>query len=208
MKKHLYMLVGLLLVLSSCASKKQLTYFGSGTETAEVKKQESVYIQPGDELTIAVYSLEQAASAPYNLPSVYVNEVGEIALPGIDAVNVLNKTAQQAAALIREGLQTQVKKPIVYVTVRNAYLTVLGEVNKPGQIRVNGPINILEVLGLAGDLTNNGRRDNVLVIRNENNTMRQIRVNLNDNNLFTSEAFTMHRGDVLYVSPRFGKTSK
>jgi polysaccharide export outer membrane protein len=84
----------------------------------------------------------------------------------------------------------------------NFRVTVLGEVRNPNVIPVpNEKISLLEAIGLAGDLTIYGKRENVLVIREENGQKIIKRINLNSNELLTSPYYYLKSDDVVYVEP-------
>jgi polysaccharide biosynthesis/export protein len=97
-------------------------------------------------------------------------------------------------------------EPIVTVRNLNFKVTVLGEVARPTVINVpNAKISLLEALGLAGDLTIYGRRDNVLIIREEKGKKVTIRINLNSTELFNSPYYYLKASDVIYVEPNNAK---
>jgi polysaccharide export outer membrane protein len=96
--------------------------------------------------------------------------------------------------------------PIVSIRMLNFKVTVLGEVEKPSVIPVpSEKISLLEALGMAGDITINGRRDNVLVIREEPGRKVIKRLDLNSSDLFTSPYYYLQSNDVVYVEPNKAK---
>ena len=104
--------------------------------------------------------------------------------------------------LVKERLEQQVVNPNVHVNLVNAKVSVLGEVNKPGQIAMtSGRITVLDALAAAGDMTPYGRRDNVLVTREVDGKLEIARLNLRDASIFTSPYFFLQQNDVVYVSP-------
>ena len=89
----------------------------------------------------------------------------------------------------------------------NYKISVIGEVNHPGIYTVNNEqVNLLEAIAMAGDLTIYGKRNNVRIIRKENNRQRLITVNLNDVNVIHSSDFYLHQNDIVYVEPNKAKT--
>ena len=82
-------------------------------------------------------------------------------------------------------------------------ITVLGEVNSPRVVPVSGEkMSILEALAQAGDLSIYGRRDNVLLLREDATGQKhQYRINLNDANLINSPYYYLQQNDVIYVQP-------
>lgn len=92
--------------------------------------------------------------------------------------------------------------PLVSIRFTNFRVTVLGEVNRPSVVNVpNEKISLLEALGLAGDITIYGKKDNVMVIREENNKKTINRINLNSSDLFNSQFYYLRSNDIVYVEP-------
>lgn len=90
--------------------------------------------------------------------------------------------------------------PIVSVRLINFRVTVLGEVGRPTVVNVNNErISLMEAIGMAGDLTLSAKRDNVLLIREENNKNITRRINLNDESLFRSPYYYLKNNDIIYV---------
>jgi len=82
----------------------------------------------------------------------------------------------------------------------------LGEVAHPSSFIIpNERISVLDALGLAGDLTIYGRRDNVLVIRDNNGKKELSRLNLNSSDIFQSPFFYLTQNDIVYVQPNKSK---
>lgn len=212
---------------ASCVTQKQLTYFrevDSNTADSVNKVFESQIdpvIKAGDALTITVSALDQEAVVPYNLPTVafstpgteqltiaqslqyyIVDAEGKIEFPVLGTLNVLGMKTTDVAIMIEDKLSTQVKDPMVLVRLINAKVTVMGEVNRPGQYTMpNGRMTLLDALGAAGDLSPYGQRDNVLITRETNGKLEFHRLNLNSDELFTSPYYYLQQNDVIYVSP-------
>ena len=186
-------------------------------------------IKVGDLLTITVNSSTQEAALPFNLPLVptvgqsdydvsgnsvanysgglqnyVVSTEGTIVMPVIGELKVTGLKKTGLAQLIQERIYPRYLKelPIVLIRFANFQVSVLGEVTRPGTYPVkNDKLSIPEALALAGDLTIYGRRDNILLIR-ENTTHRErIRIDLRDTRLLESPYYFMQQGDVLYVQP-------
>jgi len=104
--------------------------------------------------------------------------------------------------MMNEKLESYLKDPIINIRLKNFTITVLGEVNSPGTHQVLGEqITILEALGLAGDLTIKGLRNNVLVIRDFNGTKVYKRIDLTKKESLNSEVYYLTQNDVIYVEP-------
>jgi polysaccharide export outer membrane protein len=110
--------------------------------------------------------------------------------------------------MITHRLEGQIVDPIVTVRFLNAKVTVLGEVRNPGSYSLNnGKMTILEALGAAGDLTPYGRRDNVLIIRDQNGQLEFERINLNKEDVFTSPYFQLQQKDVVVIEPNQARST-
>ena len=95
-----------------------------------------------------------------------------------------------------------IKDPIVNIRFLNFRITVIGKVNKPSTfIAPSERINILEAIGLAGDLTPYGKRENILIIREQNGVRTATRVDLASKNVLSSPDFYLQQNDVVYVEP-------
>ena len=223
-------IASLLLAMSAfagCVTQKQMTYFhevDSSTADSVNKVFESQIdpvIKAGDALAITVSALDMEAVVPYNLPTVVfsnpgtdqlgttpslqyylVDAAGKIEFPVLGSVNVLGLKTTEVAEVLEEKLSKQVKDPMVLVRLINAKITVMGEVNRPGQYTMpNGRMTLLDAIGAAGDLSIYGQRDNILITRETNGKLEFHRLNLNSDELFTSPYYYLQQNDVIYVSP-------
>jgi len=103
-------------------------------------------------------------------------------------------------------LTKYIKNPIVNIRLTNFKITVLGEVKKPGTYIIkNERVTLPEALGMAGDLTISGKRDNVLVIREINGVKSKVRIDLTKDDIFTSPVYYLAQNDVIYVEPKKSK---
>ncbi|KAB7732642.1 polysaccharide export protein [Rudanella paleaurantiibacter] len=216
----------LLVWLSGCVSPKQLVYFQDISSTPDSIRLApfSATIRPGDLLSVQVSSLNPEASAFFNphpaqpltaapstlnsttpLPAYngyLVAPDNTITLPLIGKVAVAGLTNVQAASQIQTRLKDYLKEPTVSLRNLNFRITVLGEVARPSLFNIsNEQISLPEALGLAGDLTVYGRRDNVLVIREENGKRTSVRLDLTRRDVFQSPYYYLHPNDVVYVEP-------
>ncbi len=134
-----------------------------------------------------------------------VDEQGDISFPVLGKVPVSGKTRQEVAdylhnRLIERGL---IKDPIVTVEYVNLGINVLGEVNHPGRINIQKDyFTILDAITFAGDLTINGQRENVMVMREVDGEDQTFIVNLCDRQeMLSSPAYYLQQNDVVYVTP-------
>lgn len=172
-------------------------------------------IQKNDILSIRVYSISinPATDIPYNLPEqtvaggsgtttagFLVDQNGNIEYPRIGTMHAEGLTKEQLSNAIKEKLNDQLTQPSVIVRFVNYKITVLGEVRSPGTFTLpTDKVTILEALGLAGDITDFGKRGSVKILR-ENNNQREIgTVNLTSKELFTSPYYHLQQNDVVFV---------
>jgi polysaccharide export outer membrane protein len=172
-------------------------------------------IQPNDILSIIISSSSTELSAMYNLnqdqnqnssffPGYLVNLEGKITLPILGKITVKDLTMAQLEELLVKILieGKHLSEPIVTARLMNAKFTVLGEVSKPGTYTYSEQnISVLQALGYAGDLTINGKRENVLLIREENNAKTYITIDMTSKQWFGSPYYYIKPNDVIYVNP-------
>lgn len=217
-------------LLTGCIQTKQLAYFQGTTnlpDTLTVAARYVPKIQAGDVLSVQVSSLNPEASSFFNpyatlasadrgsmsttptpatpLPAqngFLVDNTGSIELPVLGKVQVAGQTAAQVKDRLRESLKEYLKEPTVNIRNLNFRISVMGEVLRPSLFTIpNEQITLLEALSLSGDATIYGRRDNVLIIREENGKRTFARVDLTRRDLFSSPYYYLHPNDVVYVEP-------
>lgn len=210
-----YSFVLLLFLIFSCGPTRNITYLsnlGNVPETrTPVKHESGVTIQSGDLLNITVTSLSIESNMLFNQHNAagdedyagyFVDENGFIDFPLIGPIQLAGSTKAEAREKLVEKLNEQVKKPIVNIRFLNFKVTVLGEVNNPSSFLIpSDNVNIFEALGLAGDMTVFGKRENVLLIREKNDIRTTVRLNLNDKDILNSPYFYLQQNDIIYVEP-------
>lgn len=207
----------LLIFLASCASREDVVYF-QDTENFETLADSNVpttMFKVDDLVSINVSSQNPEASAPFNLVvggseggirpeavDYLVDQDGMIDFPVIGKIKIEGLSPDELRILLRDKLSDYLKDPIINIRLMNYTVTVLGAVNSPGTYPTTGEkVSILEALGLAGDMTNRGKRDNVLVIRDFNGTKVYHRINLTTKESLKSPVYYMTQNDVVYVEP-------
>jgi polysaccharide biosynthesis/export protein len=209
-------LFALLLAASSCGPTRNLAYFSDLKEQAtyseEIKNIAVSKIQPNDLLSITVSSESPESDMQFNrgmmaandskLEGYLVNEDGYVNFPVIGSVQLAGLTKQDARERLTTELQKYLKAPVVSIRNINFKVTVIGEVNRPSTFNVPAEkISILEALGMAGDMTPFGKRENVIVMREEAGTRTMARLNLNSKEVLNSPYFYLQQNDVVYVEP-------
>lgn len=220
-----YLLAILVVLLSSCSTKRDLVYFSDTQSSVSGQLPSSDYsikIEPDDELTIWVSSLVPEATRQFNniAPSsvatestdvtstarslnYIVDKEGYIDFSGIGRIKVEGMTTIQLRDYLIEKISKTVKDPQVSVILQNFKVNVLGEVNEPQSIKVTREkFSIFDALAACGDLTEYGKRDGVMVIRQtpEGETVYQ-RLDLHDSSITGSPFFYLKQNDVVYVEP-------
>jgi polysaccharide export outer membrane protein len=110
--------------------------------------------------------------------------------------------------LIHEKVSIYYNKPVISVRFANFSITVLGEVAKPATYIVpNEKISLLDAIGMAGDLTVFGKRENVLLIRDSLGQKQYVRFDLNSSKMFSSPYFFLRQGDMIYIEPSKSKVA-
>lgn len=221
LRTHLKILVLILWLnlFTSCASKKDIIYFSD----INLKEQNEILllegkIQINDILSIIVTSNSPDLASIYNsnLPTSSTNNgylvttEGTITLPILGKIKVKNLTLVEIENLLVQTLITgnHLSSPTVTVRLLNAKFTILGEIKNPGTYNFNEQnINILQALGYAGDLTINGKRQDVLIIREENNRRTYANIDLTSKNSFSSPYYYIKPNDVIYVNPNGPKVT-
>lgn len=234
MKKFFLPIVVLTMIvlLGSCSSGKDVPYFQNIDEIslAGSKGLYDAKIMPKDMLTITVSTTDPAAAAPFNLSvgntvgasgqlsngagnlqGYLVDNDGNINFPVIGHMHVQGMTKSQCQDMIREKLlpyMAATENPIVTVRMSSYRVTVTGEVNRPGVIPVSTEkMSIVEALAQAGDLTVYGKRDNIMLIReDETGQKKMVRLNMNDANLINSPYYYLQQNDIIYVQPNSVKS--
>lgn len=134
-----------------------------------------------------------------------VDEQGTIEFPVLGKISVGGKTRKQVAQYIQDRLIARelVDDPIVTVEYVNLGVNILGEVARPGHIDITRDhFTIVDAIAAAGDLTINGKRDNILVSRQEDGVNHVYHIDMTDmQSTLLSEAYYLKQNDLVYVSP-------
>ncbi len=219
------------LFLTSCLNQKKITYFqpkvGSlDTIMNSITQKRSFQLKPGNIINVGVNSISPDANTMFNpflvmQPVNYtyqqtnnlnpaigymVDNDGSISLPLVGKVKVSGLNTKEVADLITGKLEKYLVNPVVNVRMLNYNVAVMGEVNKPSVYTIpNERITLPEVLSLAGDLTIYARRDNVLVIRENDGKRLFTRIDLTKRDFFDSPYYYLQPNDVVYVEPGKGR---
>jgi polysaccharide export outer membrane protein len=228
--RNVSLLIFIVIISISCGSTKKTAYFSQqgAAEITSSSEAPRPMIEINDLLSITVTSLSAQASSEFNIPNsigftsvsysssvapvsgYLVGPDGYIKFPKLGRIKAVDLTPNELEDKLTEMLlqEGSLQKPIVTVRHLNFKVTVLGEVAKPSVFNIpNARISLLEAIGMAGDMTIYGRRDNVLLIREENKKKITVRINLNSSDLFQSPYYYLKSNDVVYVEPNNSRVS-
>lgn len=207
--------------ISGCTTKKDILYFQDIDQTNPIELNfETPKIQAYDILKITVGALEPSAVIPYNktstaaanasnlelmrLEGYEVSKNRTIEFPQLGTVSVQNQTPFQLATNIKKQLETggHLIEPVVNVRLINAKFTVLGEVANPGTYNfTESKLTLLQAIGLAGDLTINGKRKNIKLIREINQERTVLHIDLTTSDWMNSDSYYVFPNDIIIIDP-------
>lgn len=213
-----------LLGVSSCSTPQNISYFqdfNNNPDTVITLQNKVITLKPADKLYIGVKSKDPQISQLFNLTGgvnssastnvskdayyYTVDTKGCIDFPVLGELKVEGLTREQVAALVKKKLieNSLVKDPTVTVGLSNLHYSVLGEVATPGQYSIEEEkVTLLDAISKAGDLTIQGKRQDVMVLRKEGNKQRIYKVDLcSGRDVLNSPAYFLQQNDVVYVTP-------
>ncbi len=217
-------LLSLLVLPSACVQYRDLVNFNEGAHFPKGEKEivadYRLRVQPDDILYIGVHTVPPELARPYNLlPSnqggntannpllgYLVAPDGSIEMVGVGTLSVGGLTLEEVKSVVQQALGTYLKDPVVDVRFLNFRVTVLGEVGRPGTFTFpQQRVTVMEALGMAGDITQFGSRDSILVVRESSGRREYGYLNLHDRHVFESPYFYLKQNDLIYVQPTKAK---
>lgn len=228
MKKNVILMAMMVWLLCSCHTPN-LAYFNDLQygQTETVNAAGDLRFRVGDKLSIVVNSRDPQLSALFNLPYIThtigtpqsttnsvsangtmgytVDSKGEIDFPVLGKIRAMGFKREELANYIKQELMKRnlVNDPVVTVEYAGLPFNVMGEVSRPGRYFFDRDrITLLDALSMAGDLTINAKRENVMVLREQGDTRTMYRVNLQSaNELYNSPVYYLQQHDIVYVEP-------
>jgi len=216
-------IVGLLLLLTAaCSSKKDILYMQDIARVAQMTTENysPPAIRPNDILIINVAAFDMETAAPFNLvqparnlmqvqnlanrevQGYLVNNDGTIEFPVLGTIQVGGLTRQELVNYLKQEISTYIKNPIINIDIVNYKVTVLGEVNRPGTFTIpDERITLLEAIGMAGDLNIYGKRNDIMILREENGVRTYSVVDITKTDFIQSPFYYLKQNDVVYVQP-------
>lgn len=201
------------ILFTSCSTTKSTTYFQDIQKDTTLKnlvtKDFETKIRKGDLLSINVASLSPENTALYNAPQntvgaisgYLVDENGNIPFIKLGSLPVEGLTRKELKAQLEKNLLPYLKEPVVAVGFLNRHITMMGAVSPQVLPILNDNMTLLDALASSGDIGAKGRPDNILVIREKDNTKEFKRLNLTDKSIFYSPYFYLQPNDIIYVEP-------
>lgn len=216
-KKILFACI-ILLAAVSCSTPKDVAYLQDIQENISIKPQTPSPIRflPGDKLSIIVHSRDEQLTRLFNISNTTsnssnsnrfysVDQNGQIDFPVLGLIPIKGMTREEVARTIKYRLVSGnlCNDPIVTVEFVNMHFSVLGEVKQPGEKEIDKDITtIFEAIAKSGDLSIQGQRKNVLVLRQEGERQTPYFVDLtNTTSIYASPVYYIKQNDVLIVEP-------
>ena len=213
-----------LLSATSCGTPKDVAYFqdlNNNPDTVITLQNRVITVKPTDKIYIGVKSKDPQISQLFNLmgetrgssannlsqDAYYytVDSKGDIDFPVVGKIQVAGLTREEIAEKVKKSLvdASLVKDPTVTVSLSNLHYSMMGEVAKPGQYAIEEEkVTILDAISKAGDLTVQGKRNDVMVLRQENGHQKIYKIDLcSGKDIFSSPAYYLQQNDVVYVTP-------
>ena len=213
-----------LLSATSCGTPKDVAYFqdlNNNPDTVITLQNRVITVKPTDKIYIGVKSKDPQISQLFNLmgetrgssannlsqDAYYytVDSKGDIDFPVVGKIQVAGLTREEIAEKVRKSLvdASLVKDPTITVSLSNLHYSMMGEVAKPGQYAIEEEkVTILDAISKAGDLTIQGKRNDVMVLRQENGHQKIYKIDLcSGKDIFSSPAYYLQQNDVVYVTP-------
>ena len=230
-RQTLFLLLLVSIISSSCVSSKKMIYLQRAGNLKDnpqkVAQNFELKIQPDDQLAISISSKDKELIEPFNnntligsgntlggnnqsnvqsgIAYFQVDKSGCIDFPVFGKMKAAGLTRMQLSEVLTEKLISQdyIKDPMVSVKIMSFKITVIGEVKTPGVHNITGErVTLLEALGMAGDLLPSGKRENIMVLREEGDTRTTYSVDITSGrDVLESPCYYLQQNDVVYVEP-------
>lgn len=210
-------------LFSSCVTQRKVEYLQDRNKSIKTFKEaefSDYKLKPNDELYIQISSLDEASTNvfsnssqstgyigsidPYgaSLMSYSIDKDGFLQIPIVGKIQVKDKTLTEVSLILKELLSHILNQPVVSVKLVNRYISVLGEVRNPGHFSfAQDKLTIFDALGLAGDITEYGNRNGVILIRNQEGENVRISLDVTKSEILSSGYFNLRPNDIIYVRP-------
>jgi len=212
--KYLSILI-IALLFSGCANRNfKLFQTNSKSNNTQTSKAISYFQAQGeyrilkhDRVAINIYKHKDLISPELNSRGILVDSSGSVSLPLVGRVRIAGLTQPQAQTLLEKKFARYLKNPELNLEVINKRVYVLGEVKKPGVVALDKErTTVIEALAFAGDLTDDAKRDDIIVLSSNSYGRMELRhINLTNFNKLELSNLALKANDIVYVQPRSGK---
>lgn len=224
--KYCFLIFFSIFIVTSCVPRKKIVYFQEIENFVTEDNIEPARFKPSDMLSIIISSSNIESAIPFNLMSLVrpisgvsmsgnmtgstasmevpymVNSDGEIEFPVLGTIKIEGMSTQELKEYLQKELKEYIKDPIVNIRFLNFTVTILGEVNQPGTFHINGErVSLPEAIGIAGDMSIFGRRDNILIVREEGGKKKYKYLDIRDPEILNSDYYYLQQHDIVYVEP-------
>lgn len=197
------------LLFTSCSVNKHLIYFENGRKDSIarnlVDENLELRIRKNDMLSINITSLNAGESGKFNSSSFnggyLVDKEGNVEIIQLGTIHVEGLTRKELKIKLQKDLLPYLKDPVISIRFLNHRAIVLGEISQKTVDIPNERISLIELIALSGGISESGRKDNILLIRQTENDRIFKRINLSDNSIFTSPYYYIQPDDIIYVEP-------
>lgn len=213
-------ILAFIILLTSCSTKKNIIYVQGFDELDDTSIKYIDYkLQSNDLLKIDINSDNPETLLAFNPKALNTNSTtnkeslkyngyiidsnGYVILPTIGKIDVAGKTVEQVRDIIYNKLVDDDLFVLFSVDVKhlNSGFTIIGEVKNPGNYEfLTNNMNILKALGLAGDLTIFGKRDDIKIIRNVDGNRKVFSVDLTSPKSIIKN-YQIFPNDIIIVNP-------
>jgi polysaccharide biosynthesis/export protein len=210
----------------SCGSKKKIVYLQNVDSPGNTAKNINYEpkLQYDDMLSIIVSAEQPELTIPFNQPQIQgnyelnnnqdgiktylIDSYGFIDFPVIGKLKLAGLSRSESITLLQNAIKDYIKNPNVNIRILNFKISVLGEVNKPGNYKISSErITLLEALSLAGDLTIFGKRNNILIIREVEGKKSFNRIDITKSDFINTEYYYLTQNDVIIIEPNATKVN-
>lgn len=222
MRKTIFILLSIL-TITSCSTRKQIVYFQDidKVRSFEELKQFEPKIEINDILRINVSSINPEVVEPFIMNnrnrsgssgggsddqrSGYLVDIqGNIQFPVLGEISVIDRTRGELEEYLTKELKAYVKDAVVQVRIVNFKVTVLGEVGSEGVVEVTDErISVPQLIAMVGGITYTGKRDNILVVRDDNGKISYGHVDITSADVFQNPFYYLKQNDIVYVEPTY-----
>ncbi len=226
--KNLFLIILSLFILSSCSTRKEIVYFQDAEKLQgmQIEMDYEPVFEVNDILHIKVSSQDPEVAAPYQMTMVgqsqtgggggsqqgspalmgYMVDInGNIPFPGLGTVAVAGKSRSELEEYLTQEIRNYVTDAVISVRLLNFRVVVLGETGQSVVQVENERISVPELLATVGGITYDGKRDNILIIREVDGVKSIGNVDMTSADVFKNPYYYLKQNDIVYVEPTYRK---